>query len=88
MDTRMSEGEVGQIESGDQIVRYDRAQTEQAYSVIKRGGAEICGCSYCRNFAAQRDNAFPATFFQLLDMLGIDPTKEGKPTNMDRSRVR
>ena len=43
---------------------------------MKSGGAERCGCSYCRNFAAQRGTVYPKSFRVLLDQLGIDPEKE------------
>jgi hypothetical protein len=69
---------MNQIQSGDQKVRYDREQTKKAYSAIQTGDAERCGCSYCRNFAAQRSTAFPENFRLLLDQLGIDPEKEGE----------
>jgi hypothetical protein len=65
-----------QIKLGDQTVRYDREQTRKAYSTMKSGGAERCGCSDCRNFAAQRSPVYPKNFRALLDQLGIDPEKE------------
>jgi hypothetical protein len=67
-----------QSKLGDQKVRYDREQTRRAYSAIKSGDAERCGCSYCRNFAAQRSTAYPETFRTVLDQLRIDPEKEGE----------
>ena len=67
-----------QSKLGDQTVRYDREQTRRAYSAIKSGDAERCGCSCCRNFAAQRSTVYPETFRTVLDQLGIDPEKEGE----------
>lgn len=67
-----------QIQKGNQVIRYDREQTRKAYSAMKCGDAERCGCSYCRNFAAQRAAAYPENFCLLLDQLGIDPEKEGE----------
>jgi len=67
-----------QIQSGDQIFRHDREQTGRAYAELKSGDAERCGCSYCRNFAAQRSTVYPEKFRLLLDQLGIDPEKEGE----------
>ncbi len=67
-----------QIQLGDQVIRFDRERTRQAYSTVKRGDAERCGCSYCQNFAAQRNTAYPEVFRFLLDQLGIDPEKEGE----------
>jgi hypothetical protein len=69
---------MNQMQLGDQIFQYDREQTQNAYSAIKSGDAERCGCSYCRNFAAQRAAAYPPKFRLLLDQLRIDPAKEGE----------
>jgi hypothetical protein len=67
-----------EIRIGDQIVRYDPERTRQAYSTIEFGDPEQCGCSYCRNFIAQRSIAYPTSFRILLDQLGIDFEKEGE----------
>lgn len=66
------------IQSGDQIICYDREHTRNVYSAMKVGDAERCGCSYCLNFAAQRATAYPKSFRLLLNQLGIDPDKEGE----------
>jgi hypothetical protein len=42
------------------------------------GDAERCGCSYCLNFIAQRQTAYPENFRLLLDQPVIDPEKEGE----------
>src|SRR5580658_10462436 len=67
-----------QIQFGDQTIRHDRERTKAAYSAMERGDAERCGCTYCRNFATQRDVAYPQAFRLLLDQLGIDFVKEGE----------
>lgn len=67
-----------QLQVGDQIIRFDRDRTREAYSSMTRGDADRCGCSYCQNFAAQRGTAYPEVFRSLLDQLGIDPEKEGE----------
>jgi hypothetical protein len=67
-----------QIQLGDQIIQFDRERTRTAYAELEGGGAERCGCSYCRNFATQRSTVYPETFRLLLDQLGIDPEKEGE----------
>ncbi len=67
-----------QIKSGDQTIRYDREQTRRAYGELKSGDAERCGCSYCRNFAAQRSTVYPENFLRFLDQLGVDSEKEGE----------
>jgi hypothetical protein len=67
-----------QLQLGDQVIRFDRERTTLAYSSMKGGDAERCGCSDCRNFAAQRSTAYPEMFRALLDKLGIDPEQEGE----------
>ncbi len=67
-----------QIQAGDYIIGHDRDLTRNAYASMKSGDAERCGCSYCRNFAAQRGTVYPGTFRLILDQLGIDPAKEGE----------
>ena len=67
-----------QLQAGDQTIRYDRQRTIDAYASITHGGAAKCGCSHCRNFAAQRDKAYPTAFRQLLESLGITIEKEGE----------
>jgi len=66
------------MQSGDQRIKYDREQTGRAYAELKSGDAERCGCSSCRNFAAQRSTAYPDSFRRLLDQLGVDWKKEGE----------
>ena len=69
-----------ELRVGDQIVRYDRAATAAIYSQRANGFAERHGCVSCRNFAAQRDVIYPASFRSLLETLGIDPNKEDDNT--------
>ena len=75
-----------ELRLGDQFVRYDRQATVTAYVGIPSGGAERCGCSYCRNFAAQRNLAYPEAFRTLLDQLGIYSRKEGEAYEMGPAR--
>jgi hypothetical protein len=67
-----------QLQLGDQILLYDRPRTEAAYSMMKTGDAERCGCTSCQNFAAQRTVVYPASFRTMLKQLGIDEEKEGE----------
>jgi hypothetical protein len=67
-----------QLRVGDQAIRYDRDRTRRVYTGLEKGDADECGCIYCQNFATQRDSAYPESFKQLLDQLGIDPSKEGE----------
>jgi hypothetical protein len=62
----------------DQTVRYDRDATAAVYGTLEHGGAEECGCVFCKNFTVQRDLVYPASFKALLERLGIDPHKEGE----------
>jgi hypothetical protein len=57
---------------------YDREATRQAYNAISIGGPERCGCCYCRNFAAARDQVYPAEVRALFENLGIDFSKEAE----------
>ena len=45
--------------------------------------SETCDCSRCKNFAAQKENVFPAEFLGLLEGLGIDWTKEWEAFEYD-----
>jgi hypothetical protein len=63
---------------GDQQLRFDREATVIAYSEMRRGDADHCTCTACRNFALLRDKAYPGTFRSLLNQLGIDARKEGE----------
>ena len=65
-----------ELSIGDQTIRYDRDRTQQVYRGIAEGSADRCGCAECQNFVAQRQSAFPESFRELLDQLGIDPAKE------------
>jgi len=67
-----------EIQVGDQIIRYDRAATAAAYAALEHGFAEECGCLSCRNFAARRNQVYPASFRALLEQLGVDPAKEAE----------
>lgn len=67
---------------GDQLIRYDREATANAYSAFPGGGADRCSCAHCRNFAAQRTSIYPPDFRALLDQLGVDPNKEGEVYDM------
>jgi hypothetical protein len=63
---------------GDQTIRCDHDATAAMYGSLENGYAEQCGCLFCKNFAAQRNLAYPASFRAVLDRLGIDPSKEGE----------
>jgi len=67
-----------ELQVGDQTIRFDREATIVAYGSLEHGFAEKCGCLFCKNFAAQRNLVYPASFRALLEQLGIDPNKEGE----------
>jgi hypothetical protein len=69
---------MGEIQLGDQTIRFDQVLTRTAYEVVPGGDAERCGCLYCLNFAAQRSSAYPDAFRSILEKIGIDPDKEGE----------
>jgi hypothetical protein len=63
---------------GDWLYTCDRKATFDAYAREERGGADTCTCTGCRNFVAVRARAFPRTFLEFLDSLGVDPHKDGE----------
>jgi len=65
-----------QLRLGDQLIRYDREATASAYRLVSSGCTDRCQCNACRNFALQRETAYPPEFRAILDQLGIDPEKE------------
>jgi hypothetical protein len=66
-----------ELSIGEQKILFDREATIDLYrQTITAPGADGCGCIYCKNFAAQRQNVFPAEFLRLLGELGVDPMKE------------
>jgi hypothetical protein len=56
-----------EMQVGDQTIRYDRDATVTIYGNMEGGFAEKCGCVFCKNFAAQRNLAYPASFRALLE---------------------
>lgn len=58
------------------VVRSEPELTAEAYALTESGGAEICGCEECFNFAAARHLVYTPEVLELLDSLGIDPLLE------------
>jgi hypothetical protein len=56
----------------------DVEATRRIFSQLPTGGAEKCGCSYCRNFALARELAFPQPLRSALESAGIDWRKESE----------
>jgi len=67
-----------EVQIEDQTIRCDPEATAAVYASLEHGYAEDCGCIFCRNFAAQRNLVYPASFRAVLERLGIDPSKEGE----------
>lgn len=67
-----------ELQAGDQTIQFDGERTRAIYGAIPCGGADECDCLFCKNFAAQRNSAYPDAFKAILDRLGIDPMKEGE----------
>jgi hypothetical protein len=63
---------------GDQVIRFDRVCTIEAYRKVDKSWAKQCDCLFCRNFAPQRATVYPQSFLDLLHRVGIDPGKEGE----------
>ncbi|MEM1325659.1 MAG: hypothetical protein AAGI23_06890 [Bacteroidota bacterium] len=60
----------------DWIIEADSTFNKKVYASIEIPSAEGCGCSYCLNYAASRENIFPKEIQQLFADLGIDKQKE------------
>jgi hypothetical protein len=60
---------------GQWEVDADVEATRAVYRHTSRGSPGDCDCLYCRNFAALGDSAFPPSFLELANALGIDHRK-------------
>src|SRR5690348_14045968 len=69
-------GMMSEFQSGKYRVHYDADQTRAAYAAMQGGGADLCTCSDCKNFADQKPVGYPDDFLSLLQRLGIDPDCE------------
>ena len=67
---------IQRFEDGAYAVNVDIEATRALYAARAEGGTDECTCTYCKNFAASRERAYPAPFRQLLELLGIDYKKE------------
>jgi hypothetical protein len=57
-------------------LRCDPDATRQVYLRLTSGYADACGCLDCRNFIASRPLIFHGERLDLLEKLGIDPSRE------------
>jgi hypothetical protein len=59
-------------------IEYDKAATQALYNSIPIGSAEECLCDACTYFAKNRTKAFPLSFLEFLQTVGIDFQKEAE----------
>ncbi len=64
------------FEVGAYTIEVDVQATRALYAARTQGGTDQCTCTYCKNFTASREHAYPTPFRQLLERLGIDYQKE------------
>ncbi|MGH0030357.1 MAG: hypothetical protein ACQGVC_11235 [Myxococcota bacterium] len=57
-------------------VRCEPDLTREAYALMDSGGAELCGCEACFNFATTRHLLYSAEVLEFLELLGVDPLLE------------
>jgi hypothetical protein len=58
------------------VFEVDKNATEENYRNVSLGGADVCLCGNCKNYAAYRDKVFPLEILSLFNDLGIDYRKE------------
>lgn len=68
----------------DWKLEVDKELTQHTYLKMDKASAESCGCSHCRNFAAQRENVYPPEIKELFNRLGIDFRKETEISHFTR----
>ena len=60
-----------QLKIGGYEIEFDRDATAACYARIRVPGPEACGCAYCCNWIAARENGLPTEFRHLLSEFGI-----------------
>lgn len=56
---------------GGYEIEFDQAATAGCYAAIPVPGPEACGCAYCRNWVAAREQVLPSKLKDILSQLGI-----------------
>ena len=56
----------------------DPLMTRDIFGRLLTGAPEACGCAPCRNFAASRNQAYPADVTRLFELLGIAMDREAE----------
>lgn len=72
------------LEIGSIRCAVDAEATRRVHALLASGGAERCGCLYCRNFAAARELMFPLPLQHALQSAGIDWRKESEAVHYGR----
>ncbi len=60
----------------DWILECDVDAARETYQKVSQGSVETCGCIYCKNFLALRDELFQGELLELLNNLGVDYRKD------------
>ncbi len=66
------------LELGNYVLEVDSERTKNTYLEIQKGGAEICGCSYCQNYIATFLKSFPDEVLHFFSYAGVDPHKDAE----------
>jgi hypothetical protein len=66
------------VELANWAIEFDKDATEAIFRRIPQGDPERCGCCYCRNFAACRQDVYPHAFRDFLASIGVDYAKESE----------
>lgn len=66
----------------DWTFEVDFQRTKEVYERTESGGSEMCECTPCKNFAANKENIFPDEIKELFSNLGIDYKKECETWHM------
>ena len=73
---------MAEVHLGKVSMKVDASETRAIYRSIDKGGAEKCGCAYCRNFLAQIPDCFPREVNEFFESCGIDPFKDAEVYEM------
>lgn len=66
----------------DWVIEVDEYRTRDVHQREEVGGADMCECKPCKNFAANRENIYPNEIKELFINLGIDYKKECEAWHM------
>jgi hypothetical protein len=72
------------VKFGRWSLNSDAGATRERYAALATGAPEKCGCSPCRNFAAQRAEIYPPAVQDLFGALGINANREAEVSHFAR----